>query len=222
MTTKRKYLSGPEVEALLEATRTTRHSERNYCLIYMAYLHGLRASELLSLRISDLDLRGRTLNVSRLKNGFSTVHPLLVKEIQVIKEWLNVRQLETKIECDWLFGTREGKVLSRQQFYNIIRGLGKEAGCSFEPHPHMLRHACGFALADRGIDTRLIQDYLGHRNIRHTVRYTASNSARFRGIWRLKNNQNKRQLGPKCQATSFTCAIFAESKIKIQRYSSSF
>ena len=222
MTSKRKYLSGPEVEALLEATRATRHSERNYCLIYMAYLHGLRASELLGLRLSDLDLRGGTLNVRRLKNGFSTIHPLLTAEVKAIKQWLNVRQFGPDMECDWLFATREGKVLSRQQFYNIIRGLGKQAGCSFDPHPHMLRHACGFALADRGIDTRLIQDYLGHRNIRHTVRYTASNAARFRGIWRVKNNQNKRQLGPKCQSSRLLASIFSESKKKIQRYSSSF
>ncbi|ECZ4168724.1 tyrosine-type recombinase/integrase, partial [Salmonella enterica] len=50
-------------------------------------------------------------------------------------------------------------------------------------HPHMLRHACGYALANQGMDTRLIQDYLGHRNIRHTVLYTASNVERFRKVW---------------------------------------
>ena len=50
-------------------------------------------------------------------------------------------------------------------------------------HPHTLRHACGYALADQGADTRLIQDYLGHRNIQHTVKYTASNPARFQKLW---------------------------------------
>lgn len=199
---KRKYLSGPEVEALFEAARFTRHSERNRCLIYMAYIHGLRASELLDLRISDLDLRYGTLNVRRLKNGFSTVHPLLAREIKVIKAWLHVRKSTVCVESDWLFTSMKGTPLSRQQFYNIIRELGKKAGCSFCPHPHMLRHACGFALADRGIDTRLIQDYLGHRNIRHTVRYTASNPERFKGVWRLKNSQSKGQLGPNCQSSN--------------------
>ncbi|WP_279616106.1 tyrosine-type recombinase/integrase [Kosakonia oryziphila] len=47
----------------------------------------------------------------------------------------------------------------------------------------MLRHACGYALAELGNDTRLIQDYLGHRNIQHTVLYTAANSARFKNAW---------------------------------------
>jgi integrase len=52
------------------------------------------------------------------------------------------------------------------------------------PHPHMLGRACGFALADQGADTRLIQDYPGHRTIQHTVIYTAANPARFERLWR--------------------------------------
>ena len=61
---------------------------------------------------------------------------------------------------------------------------GELAGLPVEAHPHMLRHACGFALADQGADTRLIQDYLGHRNFQHTVKYTATNPARFERLWR--------------------------------------
>lgn len=75
--------------------------------------------------------------------------------------------------------SRKGNPLSRQQFYHIISTSGGNAGVSLEIHPHMLRHSCGFALANMGIDTRLIGDYLGHRNIRHTVWYTASNAGRF-------------------------------------------
>ncbi|WP_275284819.1 tyrosine-type recombinase/integrase, partial [Escherichia coli] len=62
----------------------------------------------------------------------------------------------------------------------------------FNKAPHMLRHACGYELAERGADTRLIQDYLGHRNIRHTVRYTASNAARFAGLWERNNLINEK------------------------------
>lgn len=57
------------------------------------------------------------------------------------------------------------------------------AALPLRAHPHMLRHACGFALADQCADTRLIQDYLGHRNIQHTVKYTATNPARFQRLW---------------------------------------
>ena len=82
--------------------------------------------------------------------------------------------------------------LSRQQAYRIIRDAGIEAGTVTQTHPHMLRHACGYELAERGADTRLIQDYLGHRNIRHTVRYTASNAARFAGLWERNNLINEK------------------------------
>lgn len=74
--------------------------------------------------------------------------------------------------------------LSRKTVWLTIRQYGELAGVSLSAHPHMLRHACGFALADQGADTRLIQDCLGHRNIQHTVRYTATNPARFERLWR--------------------------------------
>lgn len=94
--------------------------------------------------------------------------------------------------------SQKGQPLSRWQFYNILSVTGKRAGLPLNPHPHMLRHACGYALADNGVDTRLIQDYLGHRNIRHTVRYTAANSARFEGIWTPVRRRKGQQLEPKC------------------------
>jgi type 1 fimbriae regulatory protein FimB len=74
--------------------------------------------------------------------------------------------------------------LNRRTVWVAIRAYGESAGLPLDAHPHMLRHACGFALADQGADTRLIQDYLGHRNIQHTVRYTATNPARFERLWR--------------------------------------
>jgi len=106
-------------------------------------------------------------------------------------------------ESDWLFLSRYGGPLTRQRIYQIFSKLGKLANISVVSHPHMLRHACGFALADRGVDTRLIQDYLGHRNIRHTVRYTASNAERFEGVWGSKIKQKRRQLGPNYEAIIF-------------------
>jgi len=62
--------------------------------------------------------------------------------------------------------------------------LGKAAKMPFGVHPHMLRHACGFKLANDGHDTRALQHYLGHKNIRHTVRYTELSPARFRDFWK--------------------------------------
>ncbi|EAA0892430.1 tyrosine-type recombinase/integrase [Salmonella enterica] len=197
----RRFLTRNEISALLAASLEGPNPERNNCLILMAFLHGFRASELLALNVADLDLKGRVVYVSRMKNGFSTVHPLLPDEVRTLKRWLRVRRgiLNTGLTDDGrLFVTQKGRQLSRQQFYNILSVTGKRAALSLNPHPHMLRHACGYALADNGVDTRLIQDYLGHRNIRHTVRYTAANPARFEGIWTSAKRRKRIQIEPKC------------------------
>ncbi|MGO2143612.1 MAG: tyrosine-type DNA invertase [Serratia bockelmannii] len=196
---QRKHLTQTEVESLLEMTQLGRNPERDYCLVYMSFIHGFRVSEALRLQLSDLDLKEGMLHIRRMKNGFSTNHPLLRREVSVIKAWLKVRKNFPGAESDWLFLSKQGTPLTRQRIYQMISRLGEQANISVVSHPHMLRHACGFALADRGVDTRLIQDYLGHRNIRHTVRYTASNAERFKGVWSAKNKQRVLQLGPNCQ-----------------------
>ncbi|EMJ9624388.1 tyrosine-type recombinase/integrase, partial [Salmonella enterica] len=88
-----------------------------------------------------------------------------------------------KNDNNWLFISYHGERLTRQWIYKLSRKYSQQAGLNLVVHPHMLRHACGYALANQGLDTRLIQDYLGHKNISHTVRYTASNPARFRNVW---------------------------------------
>lgn len=119
---------------------------------------------------------------------------MLNKEIQALKRWLDIRDEYPQSDSEWLFLSRKGNPLSRQQFYQIISASGDQAGLPLEIHPHMLRHSCGFALANMGIDTRLIQDYLGHRNIRHTVWYTASNAGRFYGIWDKSHEKQRTSL----------------------------
>ncbi|EBS3707171.1 pilus assembly protein [Salmonella enterica subsp. enterica serovar Hull] len=199
----RKFLTRHEILAMLKAVADAPNPERNLCFIMMAFIHGFRASEILTLQLADLDLRGRVIQVTRMKNGFSTIHPLSVREVKALKKWLRIRAqiiLHGHHEDrGQLFISLKGKSLSRQQFYNIIRQAGRRAGLSVNAHPHMLRHACGYALADNGVDTRLIQDYLGHRNIRHTVRYTASSAARFEGIWQPIIRQRKQHSDPKCK-----------------------
>ena len=198
MTKQRRYLTQSEVEQLLEAAKAGSAPERDYCLILMSFVHGFRVSEVRHLTLSDIDMQEGCLYIHRLKQGFSTTHPLLAKEMKALKAWLKVRKNLKGSETDWLFLSRWGRPLSRQRLYQLIQKLGEVAGISVCSHPHMLRHACGFALADRGVDTRLIQDYLGHRNIRHTVRYTASNAARFKGVWRSKRRSAKLHLEPNC------------------------
>jgi len=186
---KRRFLSAEEIELVINAAAKRTTGERDQCLILIAFIHGYRISELLSLKFSDIDFKSQNIYIRRSKNGFSTIHPMLNRELVLLLEWLKVRlTYKNSQQCPYIFMSIRGGVLSRKQAYNIVKSAGKESGIGIETYPHMLRHACGYALADRGVNTRLIQDYLGHRNIRHTVRYTASNSKRFKNIWSNVNH----------------------------------
>jgi type 1 fimbriae regulatory protein FimB len=182
-TDERKHLTALEVEKLLAALKGARHEARDRCLILLRFRHGLRVSEAVGLKLSDVDLEGRSVHVKRLKRGLSTMHPLRGEELRVLKAWLTARQ-HMKQDRKALFVSERRQPLNRKTAWVIIRDYGKDARLAVASHPHMLRHACGYALADQGADTRLIQDYLEHRNIHHTVRYTASNPARFERLWR--------------------------------------
>lgn len=180
---ERKHLTGREVEKLLAAAKGTRNEARDRCLLLLMFRHGLRVSEACGLVLSQVDTESRVFYVARLKKGLSTTHPLRADEIRAIKAWLADR-VKMKPDTDSFFVSERRGPLSRKTVFAIIRKYGEQAGLPLAAHPHMLRHACGFALADQGADTRLIQDYLGHRNIQHTVRYTATNPARFEKLWR--------------------------------------
>jgi type 1 fimbriae regulatory protein FimB len=183
MNTARKHLTALEVEKLLAAAKGSRNEARDKCLILLMFRHGLRVSEAVGLQLSAVDLEGRSLHVARLKRGLSTTHPLRQDELRALRVWITQR---TRMNPDTkaLFISERRQPLSRKTAWVLIRDYGEAAGLALPAHPHMLRHACGFALADQGADTRLIQDYLGHRNIQHTVQYTATNPARFERLWR--------------------------------------
>lgn len=187
---KRKYLTANEIDKILLATRQGKYHLRDYCLFKMCFVHGLRVSEARQLFLSDIDIPGRTIFIRRLKNSLSTQHPLFDDEIEAIINWKEQRNHLRGAESDWLFLSQKGGPLSRQHIRNLLKTYGAASG--IRSHPHMLRHACGYALADRGNDTRLIQDYLGHKNIRHTVLYTATNARRFTTIWDC--HQKKRDM----------------------------
>lgn len=181
---QRRYITRHEWARVFSQLPDTPTFYRDRCMLLMTYVHGLRVSELTGLRTSDVDLASKTLFIHRLKNGFSTIHPLLESEIPLLKKWLSLRNGRKVNESHpWLFTSNKGSRLSRQWVYSLIKKYGEQADLPVPLHPHTLRHACGYSLADQGMDTRLIQDYLGHRNIRHTVHYTASNAERFSRAW---------------------------------------
>jgi type 1 fimbriae regulatory protein FimB len=183
MMSDRKHLVSAEVDKLMDAAKSSRNAARDRCFLLLMFRHGLRVSEACGLKLSQVDADSRVLHVTRLKAGLSTTHPLRGDELQVIKTWLAERA-QMQPETDAFFISERRGPLSRKTAWVMIRDYGRLADLAVDAHPHMLRHACGFALADQGADTRLIQDYLGHRNIQHTVRYTATNPARFERLWR--------------------------------------
>ncbi len=175
----REYLTEEEVELLIEAARDTgRHGHRDATLILIAYRHGLRVSELVSLKWEQIDLRQGLLHVNRRKNGAASTHPLRGPEIRALR-----RLKRDYPDTPYIFVTERKGPLTTSTVRKLLTRAGEKAELLFPVHPHMLRHACGFKLANDGQDTRAIQHYLGHKNIQHTVRYTELSAGRFNDFW---------------------------------------
>ena len=176
----REYLTPDEVEELIKAAKNIgRHGHRDAALILLAYRHGFRVSELIALRWDQIDLKQGLLHVNRLKNGTPSNHPIRGPEIRAL------RRLQREYsETPYVFVTERKGPLTPSTVRKIVARAGREAKLPFPAHPHMLRHACGYKLANDGHDTRAIQHYLGHKNITHTVRYTELAADRFNDFWR--------------------------------------
>ena len=177
----REYLTEAEVERLLRAARSNRWAQRDATMILVAYRHGLRASELTDLRWDQVDFRTATLHVRRVKQGSPSTHPIIGDELR----WLRRLQRDQEPKSPFVFTSERGSPFTTAGFARMVERAGAEAKLRFKAHPHMLRHACGFALAAKGHDTRALQAYLGHKNIQHTVRYTELSPIRFKNFWRV-------------------------------------
>jgi site-specific recombinase XerD len=173
------FLTAGELARLLDAAKDGRHGVRDRLLILMMYSHGLRVSEAVAIRRDEVDLAASRLWVRRLKNGLSVEQPIEDDELRAIKRYLATRT----DELPWLFVSERGTQMTRQAVNHLLTEASVRAALP-PVNPHMLRHSCGFALANRGYDLRLIQDYLGHRDPKHTVRYTRTAGHRFEGLWR--------------------------------------
>src|SRR5262249_45227315 len=180
---RKDFLTEAEMKRFLDAARGGRHGVRDHAMMLMAYRHGLRCSELVDLRLKDLDLETGRLFVKRKKGSLSTHQPIEGDELRAIRAWLREREQWSDARLPYLFLSERGP-MTRQAVNYLVAQIGQRAKLRFHVHPHMLRHSTGYYLANRGYDTRLVQDYLGHKNIAHTVRYTRTAAVRFEGLWR--------------------------------------
>src|SRR3954469_17974514 len=110
-------------------------------MILIAFRHGLRVSELISLQWSQIDLRTGTIAINRLKNGIATVHPLAGLELRALK-----RLKRENPGTRYVFISQRGTPMTRQNFNCLLAELGREAQIEIPIHPHMLRHSCGYKL----------------------------------------------------------------------------
>jgi type 1 fimbriae regulatory protein FimB/type 1 fimbriae regulatory protein FimE len=166
----REYLTPAEVEKLMAAVKGNRQGHRDATMILVAFHHGLRAAELVDLQWSQVDFPASRLHAT---------HPLTGVELRALR-----RLRREAPQSEFVLVSERGAPFSTAGFAKLIERAGSEAGFKFKVHAHMLRHACGYALANAGHDTRSLQAYLGHRNIQHTVRYTELSPARFKNFWR--------------------------------------
>lgn len=175
----REYLTPTEIENIIKAARSVgRHGNRDSTMILIAYRHGLRVSELVALRWQQVDLKMGLLQVHRRKNGIDSIHPLFGPELRSLK----------KIQRDYpdtqyVFVSERKSPMIPSTFSKIFSRAGSKADLDMPVHPHMLRHSTGFKLANDSRDTRSIQQYLGHKNIKHTTRYTELSPTKFNNFW---------------------------------------
>jgi len=177
------FLTEAEMKRFLDGARGSRHGTRDHAMMLMTYRHGLRVSELIDLRLRDIDLDSARLYVRRKKGSLSTHQPIEGDELRALRAWLRERDKRTDARSSYVFLSERGP-MTRQAVNYLVAETGKRARLRFHVHPHMLRHSTGYYLANRNYDTRLVQDYLGHKNIAHTVRYTRTAAVRFEGLWR--------------------------------------
>ena len=174
----KNFLDDTEMEKLLDAAKRSRHGTRDHLLMLMMYRHGLRVSEAVGLKRDSVNLAQARVWVQRLKNSLSVEQPIAGDELRAIKRYLATRT----DKLPWLFLSERGQPMTRSAVNYLIGIAGEIAGLK-NVHPHMVRHSCGYYLANTGVDLRTMQDYLGHRDPKHTVHYTRVAGRRFEGLW---------------------------------------
>jgi type 1 fimbriae regulatory protein FimB/type 1 fimbriae regulatory protein FimE len=174
---KEKYLERDDVDRLIKmAAKTGRHKHRDATMCLFAFRHGMRAHELVAmLEWQQFDFAQREVMILRCKRGHSCDHTMERDEIAALKK-LGPKPYGP------VFENERGGRMSENSYFKIVQRAGRLAGLGPHIQPHMLRHSCGYDMVNRGLPLRMIQDWLGHKNVQHTVEYTKLGAAPFRKV----------------------------------------
>jgi type 1 fimbriae regulatory protein FimB/type 1 fimbriae regulatory protein FimE len=145
----REYLTDAEVAKLMEVAKGNRWGHRDATMILVTYRHGLRVSEPVDLRWDQIDFDRGTLAVRRVKKGLPSTHPIPGDELRALRRL----QREQEPALPFVFTSERGARSPQQGLPGLWSALMGPPSW-LKAHPHMLRHACGYALANKGHDTR--------------------------------------------------------------------
>lgn len=167
-------LTPQEMLDLLKAAR--KRSVRDWAMILLAYRHGLRASEVCGIKLTDIDLKSGSISIRRLKGSLHTIQPLyqhrgqpLLDETAALRAWLRKRPADGS---DYLFTSQKGGKLGRTQFFRNFQMVAETAGLAVEKrHPHVLKHSLASHLIAGNANLALVRQALGHRSISSTMQY---------------------------------------------------
>jgi len=175
----REYLTEQEVKRIIDSIKGPRTGQRDKLMIWLMYRHGYRASEICNALWTSVDFKNARIHVKRLKGSDDAVHPLSGDELRALRRW----QRHQPVQSAYIFTAWSAAPLHRRTLYCIVRDAGRRANIGIDVYPHILRHSCGTALAQKGVDLRVIQAFLGHRSVQNTVRYTKLSPKQFETIW---------------------------------------
>ncbi len=179
----REYLTSTEITHLINSMQRDRFQQRNQTLLLLMFRHALRVSEAVTLKWEQVDFVHSRVHVKRIKNGLPSIHPLSGQELRALRQLQRDNNSSHSNNRSYVFISQRGTPLTARSVRHIVAQAGRAAGFEMPIHAHMLRHSTGFYLANKGHDTRAIQQYMGHKNIQNTVRYTELSPDRFKDFW---------------------------------------
>lgn len=176
---ERQPMKSLTTDELLKVLKSASSNKRNHAAILLAVKHGMRASEICNLKMTDLDMTNKQITVRRLKGSLTTVQPLeniqgkpLLSELLVLNAWLKERA-EWQNRDGWVFPSQKGQNLTRFGLHQMFRAVCEEAGIpKSKRHFHVLKHTLGFTLAEQNTSAEVIQQKLGHKNISSSMVYS--------------------------------------------------